>query len=660
MPRIPIPPTQDPRSIQGDRLTQMGGEGFSAPGRALDSIGGELSQLSAKFSAENSKIEEYNTNLALEKFTNEQAEAYQTELASSAPDGSDFLTTRQKNLAKSFETVKKGIKSPEGQQKAAMVFERTRGNQVLNGMGDVSARRKNYVTTTTNLGIDRAVNTGQIQSEDQFNDYFETVVKPKIDTFITDPVEREVQYSTLGAKLGKAFLEKAPERALPKRGSLAPGLGEAVSSAAEKHGVSADYLGRLAMVESAGGRNLASPLSSARGPFQFIKSTAAKYGINPMDFAQSADGAARLAKDNADYLRTNLGREPSPGELYLAHQQGADGALKLLSNPTASAESIVGRDAVRFNGGGPGMTAGQFASKWVSKFEGGNIQVADIPAVKPDKGVWQYVGDNEWQQAASKAERIQDQKAKDLEAANKQAVDDTIRSGYDMIAGDTLNAEWIEDNRETLSPALYGTFKKALERQTNAVGDSDNETYLSMFDRAVKDPDQDTVQDDAFQMFSDGKLKKADFNRIFNLSRSTQKGKERPFIGEIRKSLAARLSPIDREDTEQYENRLDGLFALDDWIGLNPNATRDEVKKKANEISKEYTEDVDLRAGLDMPMYSTVGRYNFTPDSLQVAAQKLGAAYKAGKITSEELTREATLLRKWKNILDEEGRNGRP
>lgn len=660
MPRIPLPPTQDPRSIQGDRLLQQSGDGFSAPGRALASLGGELSQLATKFQNENSKIEEYNTNLALEKWTNEQAEAYQTELSSSAPDGSDFLPNRQKNLAKSFETVKKGIRSPEHQQKANMVFERTRGNQVINGMGDVSQRRKNYVTTTTDLGIDRAVNTGQIQTEEQFNDYFETVVKPKIDTFITDPVEREVQYASLGAKLGKAFLEKAPERASPKKGSLAPGLGDAVRTAAERHGVSADYLARLAMVESGGGRNLASPLSSARGPFQFIKSTAAKYGINPMDFAQSADGAARLARDNANYLRNNLGREPSPGELYLAHQQGAEGAVKLLSNPTASAESIVGQDAVRFNGGGPGMTAGQFASKWVSKFEGGNIRVTDIPAVKPDKGVWQYVSDGEWQQAATKAERIQDQKAKDLEAANRQAVDDVIREGYDLMVDDTLSAEWVEDNRDTLSPALYGTFQKALERQTSAVGDSDNEIYRTMFDRAVKDPDQDTVQDDAFQMFSEGKLKKSDFNRIFNLSRSTQRGKEKPHIGEIRKTLAARLAPIDREDTEQYEKRLDGLFALDDWISQNPNANRDEVKKKANEIAKEYTEDVDLRAGLDMPMYSTVGRYNFTADSLQVAAQKLGAAYKAKKITSEELAREATLLRKWKSVLDEEGRNGKP
>lgn len=660
MPRIPLPPTQDPRTLQGDRLNQQGGEGFSAPGRALASLGGELSQLAAKFQNENSKIEDYNTNLALEKWTNDEAVNYQTELANSAPDGSDFLPKREANLKKSFETVKKGIRNPEHQAKADMVFESTRGNQTIKGMGDVSARRKAYVTTTTNLGIDRAVSTGQIRSEEQFNDYFETVVKPKIDTFITDPTEREVQYASLGAKLGKAFLEKAPQRALPKRGSLAPGLGEAVSNAAEKHGVSADYLGRLAMVESGGGRNLASPLSSAKGPFQFINSTARKYGINPMDFAQAADGAARLARDNADYLRTNLGREPSPGELYLAHQQGAEGAVKLLSNPTASAESIVGKDAVMFNGGGPGMTAGQFASKWVSKFEGGNIQVADIPAVKPTTGVWQYVGDEEWQQATTRAERIQDQKAKDLEAANKQAVDDTIKEGYDLIESDKLDAAWIEDNRETLSPALYGMFNKALERQTNATGDSDNETYVSLFDRAIKDPDQETVQDDAFQMFSDGKLKKSDFNRIFNLSRSTQNGKEKPFIGEIRKTLAARLAPLDREDTEQYEKRLDGLFALDDWIAQNQNASRDEVKKKANEIAKSYTEDVDLRAGLDMPMYSTVGRYNFTADSLQVAGQKLGAAYKAGKITAEELTREATLLRKWKNILDEEGRNGKP
>jgi hypothetical protein len=442
-------------------------------------------------------------------------------------------------------------------------------------------------------------------------------------------------------------------------------LGEAVSSAAAKHGVSADYLARLSMVESGGGRNLANVNSSARGPFQFIKSTARKYGIDPMDFAQSADGAARLTQDNAAFLRDKLGREPSPGELYLAHQQGAQGAANLLMNPNAPAASIVGADAVKLNGGTlgsgghGGTTAGQFAAKWVSTFEQGNIQVADIPATKPTTGMWSYVGDAEWQQATTQASQVETQNAKDLEDANKLAEDELVMDGYDLMANDKLSADWIEENRQTLSPALYHTFNQALERQTTG-GETDTAMYLHLFDRAVSDPNQDTVQDDAFQQLAEGKLNKSDFNRIFNLSRATQKAKVNPFVSEIRKTLGARLQPLDREDTEQYEKRLDGLFALDDWIAKNPNAPRDEVKKKANEIAKQYTEGDDLRAGIDVPQYTTVGRYNIDRKAIQVAAQKMLQANKDGRLTSEALARETAILRRWSKILEEEERNGQP
>ena len=643
MPRIPLPPTQDPRSIQGDRLNQQSGDGFSAPGRALASLGGELSQLATKFQNENSKIEEYNTNLALEKWTNEQAEAYQTELSSSAPDGSDFLPNREKNLAKSFAAVEKGIRNPEHKQKARLVFERTRGTQTLNGMSAVSNRRKYYVTTTTRLGLEKAVNTGQIQTEEQFQDYFNTVVKPKIDTYITDPIEREVQYASLGAELGKAYLEKNPGRVLPKRGSLSRDLDDTgqVAFLAERGIGNEAKADRVARLNPTFRNRLTNAIRDAE------KATGSKAVIRSA-YRSHEEQAAAYAR----YQRGEGGLAAPPGKSR--HQHGI--AADINDGPVLA---WLHKNAERY-----GLS---FLKGNAFKNDTGHIQISDddrnmtVPDVvmeKPNTGIWQYVAPDEWDKAVTKAERIEADHKKEVEAAKKQAVDDTVKEGYDLIAGDTLNAEWIEDNRETLTPALYGTFQKALERQTNAVGDSDNEVYRTMFDRAVKDPDQDTVQDDAFQMFSDGQLKKSDFNRIFNLSRSTQRGKEKPHIGEIRKTLAARLAPLDREDTEQYEKRLDGLFALDDWISQNPNANRDEVKKKANEIAKEYTEGVDLRAGLDMPLYSSVGRYNFTADSLQVAAQKLGAAYKAKKITAEELAREATLLRKWKSVLDEEGRNG--
>lgn len=166
-------------------------------------------------------------------------------------------------------------------------------------------------------------------------------------------------------------------------GAMDPGLRDAISSVATARGIDPAYMTRLAMVESGGNPNAASPLSSAKGPFQFINSTAQQYGLtNPNDPAASADAAARLTLDNKAALTQALGRDPTPGELYLAHQQGAGGAAKLLANPNAPVESIIGQQAAANNGAAPGMTAGQFASKWTGKFSdvGG---AAPAPAARP-------------------------------------------------------------------------------------------------------------------------------------------------------------------------------------------------------------------------------------------------------------------------------------
>ncbi|WP_337739627.1 transglycosylase SLT domain-containing protein [Agrobacterium vitis] len=148
-----------------------------------------------------------------------------------------------------------------------------------------------------------------------------------------------------------------------------------ISEAATRHGVDPNALMQIASVESGFDPNAKNPNSSAGGLFQFIDGTAKQYGLaDRFDPAQAADAAARLAKDNSAALKSALGRDPTAGELYLAHQQGAQGAIKLLSNPSARAADVVGGEAVSLNGGADGMTAGDFAAKWTSKFGSGSYK----------------------------------------------------------------------------------------------------------------------------------------------------------------------------------------------------------------------------------------------------------------------------------------------
>lgn len=161
-------------------------------------------------------------------------------------------------------------------------------------------------------------------------------------------------------------------------------LNEAIDAAAKKHGVDAAAMRIIAQIESGGNPNAKNPRSSAGGPFQFIDATANQMElVNRFDPFEASDAAARLMKSNAGYLRRVLGRDPSPGELYLAHQQGAGGAAKLLANPDAKASNVVGADAVRLNGGRPGMTASQFAKLWIDKAENGYVLPSTSDQIEP-------------------------------------------------------------------------------------------------------------------------------------------------------------------------------------------------------------------------------------------------------------------------------------
>lgn len=157
-----------------------------------------------------------------------------------------------------------------------------------------------------------------------------------------------------------------------------PMVAQARSSAAVKSiivevatqsGIDSQAFLRMAEIESGFNPQAYHPRSKAAGLYQFIPSTARRYQLaNVFDARANAEAAARLWHDNERFLETALGRTPTPGEIYLAHQQGAGNAAKLLLHKDKLASSIVGAKAVTMNGGRVSMTAGDFAAMWVSKF----------------------------------------------------------------------------------------------------------------------------------------------------------------------------------------------------------------------------------------------------------------------------------------------------
>jgi len=86
-------------------------------------------------------------------------------------------------------------------------------------------------------------------------------------------------------------------------------------------------------IESKGNKNAKSP-TGAEGYMQLTKGTAKQYGLDPNERSnpdKNLQVGFKLLKDNYDTLQKN-GIEPTPINIYLAHQQGIRGAKEIISN----------------------------------------------------------------------------------------------------------------------------------------------------------------------------------------------------------------------------------------------------------------------------------------------------------------------------------------
>jgi hypothetical protein len=149
---------------------------------------------------------------------------------------------------------------------------------------------------------------------------------------------------------------------------------------AKEHGVDPTLALAFAQIESGLNPGAVSPSGGHRGLYQFSGDWWSRYGngkaIN--DPEANADAFMRYYKDSlSPAVKKALGRDATPGELYLAHQQGLAGGPALLQGgdqPAADALAVAygggpeglrrATAAIKANGGDPNAPASQFANMW--------------------------------------------------------------------------------------------------------------------------------------------------------------------------------------------------------------------------------------------------------------------------------------------------------
>jgi hypothetical protein len=230
--------------------------------------------------------------------------------------------------------------------------------------------------------------------------------------------------------------------------SIPQNLASAITAAGNRSGVDFSYLLQTAMRESSLNPSAKASTSSAVGLFQFLEGTWLQvmkedgprlgYADIANEIQRRSDGsytvadpqrraavlklredpqiaadlAAAFTRSNGEHLKTRFGRNPSAGELYIAHFLGAEGAERMfragLENPDQVAVNIFPRQAeanraIFYNRDGQPRTIRDVYRVLVAKHETGTNaafsaqQMAgnQAPAVEPAPVVpSRYSGEN--------------------------------------------------------------------------------------------------------------------------------------------------------------------------------------------------------------------------------------------------------------------------
>lgn len=130
------------------------------------------------------------------------------------------------------------------------------------------------------------------------------------------------------------------------------------------------YLEKIKASESGGNRYAKNPYGSASGYFQFIRSTWEGLGYDwgdRFDPKLQYEAAKRFTQSNADYLRKNLGVEPTHADLYGAHFLGAVGYKNLYKTADDRPISdVMSQQEINSNPFVKGKTVG-YVKEWLRK-----------------------------------------------------------------------------------------------------------------------------------------------------------------------------------------------------------------------------------------------------------------------------------------------------
>jgi hypothetical protein len=191
-----------------------------------------------------------------------------------------------------------------------------------------------------------------------------------------------------GLGFGSVSPEKAKEIAYSINPEVKGGFGikDILTTKAAENKLPPELLNRIAGVESSYKPTAANPNSTAKGLFQFTNSTWKSMGGKEgeqFDPEKNAELGAKFIRQNAEGLKSALGRDPTYGEVYASHFFGLKGAKDLLNmDPRTPMDQAVSAQVLKANPQLRNKTVGQVMAGLNNKMGEGIVALARGGEVK--------------------------------------------------------------------------------------------------------------------------------------------------------------------------------------------------------------------------------------------------------------------------------------
>lgn len=230
----------------------------------------------------------------------------------------------------------------------------------------------------------------------------------------------------------------------------------------------------------------------------------------------------------------------------------------------------------------------------------------------------------------------------------QQIYQNTARDGDDLVRNNNLTVEWLQQNKDNLSPSDYRYFNGELSGRSAA-----EESVLSVYtDLDSQARNGVNVAEQARDALMNHELSRSDYDQIMNRI-SSQNDLPSPYHqGERYLNNTLHVGELNPDGTGAAERRGNALRAYDDWFRDNPNATRTQAMEQAQIIHDRYVLHSNARQELmtmPLPRYfvGTRGQPN-----IQQTMARTRAAFQNHEITEAQYREELRNMIRWSQVIN--------